>query len=86
MKYLCCIVLFHGTKNTDPYDMMKWEEGFDMRFSNKGMWGNGIYFAKQASYSHRYSYIDSRDSTLDIRQMFLAKVLIGDSYYTKPGK
>lgn len=64
---------------------MKCEEGFDMRFSNQGMWGNGIYFADQAIYSYRYSYTDGKDSSDKIRQMFLAKVLIGNSYKSEPG-
>ena len=28
------------------------EEGFDKNFGNGGMWGNAVYFAVNASYSH----------------------------------
>jgi hypothetical protein len=32
------------------------EEGLDMRFSRKGMYGHGIYFADNANYVKRYAY------------------------------
>eukprot|EP00349_Pseudokeronopsis_sp_Brazil_P008676 CAMPEP_0202969580 /NCGR_PEP_ID=MMETSP1396-20130829/15370_1 /ASSEMBLY_ACC=CAM_ASM_000872 /TAXON_ID= /ORGANISM="Pseudokeronopsis sp., Strain Brazil" /LENGTH=44 /DNA_ID= /DNA_START= /DNA_END= /DNA_ORIENTATION= len=31
--------LFHGTSKTDPKLIYEGKEGFDMRFSNGGMWG-----------------------------------------------
>lgn len=71
--------LFHGTRGTDPTQIMKSDEGFDMRFSNAGLWGTGIYFAENAKYSHEYAYQDYKDTAIGIKQMFLAKVLIGDS-------
>ena len=37
--------LYHGTGNTPPDMIYKSEEGFDMRFSNQGMWGQAVYFA-----------------------------------------
>jgi len=69
------IELFHGTRSNDPKNIYEGEEGFDMRFSAQGMWGMANYFAVNASYSHAYSYT----STPWI-QMFLVKVLTGDSY------
>ena len=51
-----------------------------MRFSNAGMWGTGIYFAVKAKYSDKYAY-KANDGT---RQMFLAKVLTGDSIELPP--
>jgi len=48
--------LFHGTSSTDPQMIYQGEDGFDMRFSRSGMWGQGIYFAVNASYSTNYSY------------------------------
>ena len=68
-------LLFHGTRNTPPSDIYQDEEGFDMRFSNAGMWGMGNYFAVNASYSDGYAHHLS-DGTW---QMFLAKVLTGHS-------
>ena len=47
--------LFHGTSRTAPEMIYGQDEGFDVRFSSKGMWGEAIYFAKYASYSHSYS-------------------------------
>eukprot|EP00345_Euplotes_harpa_P008003 CAMPEP_0168351728 /NCGR_PEP_ID=MMETSP0213-20121227/22076_1 /TAXON_ID=151035 /ORGANISM="Euplotes harpa, Strain FSP1.4" /LENGTH=60 /DNA_ID=CAMNT_0008362699 /DNA_START=1 /DNA_END=183 /DNA_ORIENTATION=- len=48
------------------------------------MWGNGIYFADTAKYSHRYSYTDPLDSKDGIHQMFIARVLTGVSYKSEP--
>ncbi|CAH1238432.1 TIPARP [Branchiostoma lanceolatum] len=65
--------LFHGT---DP-DITKGicHQNFDFRLSGKNatVYGKGSYFAKEASYSHRYSKA-SPDGT---RYMFLANVLVG---------
>lgn len=67
--------LYHGTRSADPAFIYKGEEGFDMRFSAQGLWGTGCYFAVNASYSKGYSY-RLPDGSL---QMFIAKVLTGDS-------
>ena len=66
--------LFHGSRSRAQmiYDS---EEGFDMRFSSKGMWGEANYFAEKASYSNSYAY-ERDDGT---REILLAKVLTGDS-------
>ena len=47
-----------------------------MRFSAKGMWGEANYFAVNASYSNSYAH---SNGIAGQRQMFLAKVLTGDS-------
>ena len=73
-------MLFHGTRNTPPSSIYQDEEGFDMRFSNAGMWGTGNYFAVNASYSNNYAH-QLPDGT---KQMFLAKVLTGDSIPLQP--
>ena len=49
-------LLFHGTSGTDPKLVYDSEEGLDMRFSNDGMWGRGIYFAVNSSYSNSYAF------------------------------
>ena len=67
--------LFHGTRSNDPRNIYEGEEGFDMRFSAQGMWGVANYFAANASYSNDDSYQSTKG-----RQMFLVKVLTGDSY------
>ena len=50
------LFLFHGTRNTLLSNIYKDEEGFDMRFSRAGKWGNGNYFAVNASYFDKYAY------------------------------
>ena len=72
--------LFHGTSGTVPEKIyVDEEEGFDMRFSRSGMWGQGNYFAEKASYSDNYAYQDPNGT----KQLFLAKVLTGDSIELK---
>ena len=44
-----------------------------MRFSNGGMWGRAIYFAKNALYSDKYC-----SKLIEEKQFFLAEVLLGD--------
>ncbi len=68
--------LFHGTRNNNPKDIYEGENGFDMRYSNQGMWGTANYFAVNASYSNSYSF----KSSDGCREMFLVRVLTGDSY------
>ena len=68
--------LFHGTRGNDPKVIYEGEHGFDMRYSNQGMWGQANYFAVNASYSNRYAY-----QTLNgCKEMFLVKVLTGESF------
>jgi hypothetical protein len=68
--------LFHGTRGTAPSLVYNGEVGFDMRFSNKGMWGTGIYFAVNASYSDGYASKEGNN-----KQFFLALVLTGLTHY-----
>ena len=69
--------LFHGTRLNDPKSIYDSEEGFDMRFSAQGMWGQANYFAVNASYSNRYGHqLPDKSGN---NQIFLAKVLTGDS-------
>lgn len=53
-------MLFHGTRKTAPESIFQSEEGFDMRFSNEGMWGQAVYFAKNSAYSNDYCH-NNRD-------------------------
>ena len=68
--------LFHGTRSHDPNLIYDSEVGFDMRFSAQGMWGQANYFAVNAKYSHSYAHTNA----LGKREIFLAKVITGDSY------
>ena len=73
--------LWHGSR-TSADDIYSSEEGFDMRFSSEGMWGRANYFATNASYSVKYAH--SRcDNT---KELFLAKVLTGNSFESPPNK
>ena len=65
--------LFHGT-SPDAVDAIC-KENFDWRLNGKNgnLYGDGCYFALEASYSHRYAEEDASKS----RIMFLAKVLVG---------
>ena len=68
--------LFHGSRNTSAEKIYDSEEGFDMRFSSQGMWGQANYFAADASYSNAYAC----EKTNGNKELLLAKVLTGDSY------
>lgn len=72
--------LFHGTRTNDPKLIYDNEIGFDMRYSNSGMWGLANYFAENASYSNSYAH-RSYDG---YSEMFFAKVLTGDSFDCRP--
>ena len=78
-SYLREELLFHGTRNNKPEDIYKGADGFDMRFSNAGMWGRGNYFAVNSSYSNSYAF-----SANGTRKMFAAYVLTGNSVYRPP--
>ena len=48
--------VWHGTRGSDPLIICKDEsDGLMMQYSRKGMWGRGIYFAENASYSDAYA-------------------------------
>ena len=70
------IEAFHGTRTTDPVEIYCGEEGFDMRYSNQGRWGTGIYFASKASYSINFAYSANPGQ----RQILLSRVALGSSF------
>lgn len=74
--------LFHGSRNTPSDNICASEEGFDMRFSQRCLWGQANYFAVKAFYSHHYAHTVSDDDT--IKEVILAKVLTGDSIECEP--
>ena len=71
--------LFHGTRKNPAENICRSEEGFDMRFSREGMWGQANYFAVKAEYSDSYAY--HKDG---IKELILAKVATGDSHQCDP--
>ena len=68
--------LWHGSSKSSSDNIYNSEEGFDMRFSSKGLWGLANYFAEKASYSNKYAFM-SPDGA---KELLLAKVLTGDSF------
>ena len=72
-------LLFHGTRGTNPESIYKGTDSFDLRCSSGGMWGRGIYFAVNASYSNGYAYHEG-----NVRKMFAAFVLTGNSKFSDP--
>jgi len=71
--------LFHGTRKTSPSTVYSDENGFDMRYCNSGLWGIAIYFAVNASYSVNYASTTPEG----YKQMFMPRVLVGDSVKSK---
>ena len=72
--------LFHGTKKTHPHQIYEHPVGFSTDFSRVGMWGEGLYFAVNSSYSHHYAF-NLGDGEMC---MFLAQVFVGYSEVRKP--
>jgi len=73
--------LFHGSRTAPAERICKSEEGFDMRFSREGLWGQANYFAKDSRYSDSYAY-----SCNGVKEMMLAQVLTGYSYECMPDR
>ena len=69
------LLLFHGTRTTDPCIIWRSDQGFDLRHCQGGAWGVGAYFAENSSYSDSFAYLKPGRSRE--KQMFLAKVLTG---------
>lgn len=69
------MTLYHGTRNLKPETIYRDDqEGFDLRYCTSGMWGIATYFAFNASYSNSYAHCLPNGH----KQMFLARVLLGD--------
>ncbi|KAI1888560.1 hypothetical protein AGOR_G00186430 [Albula goreensis] len=66
--------LFHGTTEDSAKEIC--QNNFDPRVSGKNgvVYGQGSYFARDASYSDKYAHISGDKSS---KHMFLAKVLVG---------
>jgi hypothetical protein len=66
--------LYHGTRKIDPAEIYGGEEGFDIRYAKRAMWGKAIYFAANASYSglNYHHTLPNQNS-----QIFYSRVLLG---------
>ena len=73
--------LFHGTK-LDRDSLVSHESGFSKNYSASGMWGQGCYFAANASYSLHYSR--NLQNGTNQKEFFLVDVLVGDSILVMP--
>ena len=72
--------LWHGSRKSSSDNIYNSEEGFDMRFSSEGLWGQANYFAAKASYSDVFAF----KSLVGTKELLLAKVLTGDSFESEP--
>ena len=68
-------LLWHGTRANDPINIIHGENGLDMRYSNAGAHGNGIYFANNAAYSIQYQHTKPNGD----HQFLLCLVIAGDT-------
>ena len=66
--------LFHGT--TFEKALLIVQQGFDVRLSNPGYYGQGTYFASQACKAHQYASPTNVDK---LRTMLLCRVAVGDA-------
>jgi len=67
--------LWHGTSKTHTESVVSNFNGIDITYAAVGLWGRGLYFASNASYSHNYAFTRSNGD----RQMILCRVLTGKS-------
>ena len=58
------------------------EEGFNLNYSNVGMWGKANYFAFNSSYSNGYASALPNGK----KQMFMANVIIGNTIVMQPDR
>jgi hypothetical protein len=72
------MMLFHGC-NSGAVENIK-TKGFDIKYARAGMYGTGLYFAINSSYSAGGYATKNPDGT---SSLFIAKVLTGDVFYTR---
>ena len=65
--------LFHGSRQKPADYLIQNIDGLDPQFSDGGMWGRGVYFAENASYSDSYAHRLPDGN----REMLYCEVLIG---------
>ncbi|XP_065599220.1 protein mono-ADP-ribosyltransferase PARP12 isoform X2 [Cyrtonyx montezumae] len=77
-------LLFHGTNPT--HESAICEQNFDWRIcgTHGTMYGKGSYFARDASYSHRYCSSGSSRYRMFVAQVLVGKFVRGDSEYLRP--
>ena len=68
--------LWHGTEKRKITSILA--NGFLRDFNERGAYGKGVYFAKQASYSLQSTYAKPEDGSGD-QWLLLVRVLVGDA-------
>ena len=70
------IFLWHGSRSTDPLSLIdNYSSALSTQFAERGMWGNGIYFPENASYSDDYAF----KRNCGIKCLLLCKVFVGNA-------
>ena len=64
--------MFHGTKESTVQTIIR--EGFDPSFNVRAVYGPGVYFSDNASYSSAYMVASKKNEPT---YMFYADVLVG---------
>ena len=81
-------LLFHGTRSFEIAQKIA-AEGFDPRIAHSnGLYGRGTYFASQTCKSAQYAIEDghhSKATPSKMGTMLIARVAIGDPFYTPKG-
>jgi len=72
------LLLFHGTSSVDPKKIYDgYYENFDVAHAKAGLWGKGVYFAADASYScNSYSHTKGNG----VHSIIVAEVAVGNYY------
>jgi hypothetical protein len=71
-------IMKHGTKTTNPIDIIGGADGLDFRYSDYGFYGRANYTSENSSYVHNNSYrFDTSDKEA---QMLMVRVLAGKIY------
>ena len=78
-------LLFHGAKGVSPEMVYESETGLDTRFSRDGNYGQGIYFADNADYSHAYAWTEQDEYGKTVYTLFVCFVLVGDACLLSAG-
>ena len=74
-----CRKLFHGTPEENVIKSIC-RNNFDFRYNERGLYGYGAYFARDASYSDDYTVPNwmMPPSPETLRHMFYCRVIVGD--------
>ena len=68
--------LFHGTTSVDPFEIVKGEDGFDIRRSKGGSWGHAIYLSESALYADKFAHTNAVGEKIII----ITKAAVGEIF------